>query len=156
AAASYGVAPLALHDPPFTAEGAALRPSDNAFGRAHDFAIAYNTATRSWEYRRLDDSRRIRAWRDALQDGLPIAFGFWLTDAYWKIPAAENTHPAVDDLTSEVQHAAVVVGIDDAREAFFVKDSQGTTFADGGYWWLPYRLVESRVVLEAWTIGRVA
>ena len=35
---------------------------------------------------------------------------------------------------------------------FLVRDSRGTSFGDGGTWWLPYREVKSRLVDESWVV----
>lgn len=53
-------------------------------------------------------------------------------------------------------HAVCLTGYDDERDAFELRNSWGTNWADGGYAWLPYDFVNHRTDMgwsffEAWT-----
>jgi hypothetical protein len=45
----------------------------------------------------------------------------------------------------------LITGYDDARQALHVHDSQGTEHFDQGRWWMGYRVVDSSVVVEAYS-----
>jgi len=47
-------------------------------------------------------------------------------------------------------HATCLIGYDDAKEAFLLRNSWGTKFGNGGYVWFPYK--DFKNILEAWTI----
>lgn len=47
-------------------------------------------------------------------------------------------------------HATCLIGYDDNREAFLLRNSWGTDFGNKGYVWFPYKDFNS--ILEAWTI----
>ncbi|MCC6807789.1 MAG: C1 family peptidase [Deltaproteobacteria bacterium] len=53
-------------------------------------------------------------------------------------------------------HAMLIIGYDDAKQAFRVKNSWGTGFADDGYVWFSYQWVTERKIYEAAVIGAVA
>jgi len=156
AAVTTGICTAALHNPPMSREGALLRPSDAAFDNAKRHRlVGFDPVLRTFRYYRLADVGRVDAWRSTLRSGMPLVVGFWLTAPYAALTAANPVHGAVDGESSSDGHAVAVCGFDDARTAMLVKDSRGDKFADRGWWWLPYDLVDLPLVQEAWAIGRV-
>lgn len=47
-------------------------------------------------------------------------------------------------------HATCLIGYDDAKDAFLLRNSWGTQFGNKGYTWFPYK--DFSCILEAWTI----
>jgi C1A family cysteine protease len=53
-------------------------------------------------------------------------------------------------------HAVLAVGYDDARRAFFIRNSWGASWGDKGYGTMPYQyLAESNLSDDFWTITLV-
>jgi hypothetical protein len=155
AAGSSGICRRTLHDQPIDPGGAGVRPSPQARADARRRRIAFDVTTRQWEYRRVPDANRTQHAREAIRRGMPVAFGFWLTPAYGAIEQTANVHPPAARDGSNTAHAVVGIGFDNGRSQFLVKDSQGAAFAADGHWWLPFALVETDVVFEAWTVDRL-
>lgn len=48
-------------------------------------------------------------------------------------------------------HATCLIGYDDARKAFLLRNSWGVQWGDGGYTWFPYSDINGYLI-EAWTV----
>jgi hypothetical protein len=153
-----GVCRLALHRPLFTRAGALQPPASVAL------ADAGNQRIRLLEQRTAPFEQRVAAgadttseWKAALRSGSPLFVGFQATPGYWKmLDRHEPTHPVDTPRVAPVGHGIVVHGWDDARASFIVKDSRGLRFGPRGRWYLPYTLVDTSVVEEAWAIERIS
>lgn len=88
--------------------------------------------------------------------GLPIGIGMDLSSDFnslygkknWRTHAYNVSAPAVN------QHAMCIVGYDDAAGRFLIENSYGPSFADGGFFGLPYEDL-LKVSAECWSIDRV-
>ncbi len=88
--------------------------------------------------------------------GLPIGIGMGLSSDFnslygkknWRTHAYNVSAPAVS------QHAMCIVGYDDAAGRFLIENSYGPSFADGGFFGLPYEDL-LKVSAECWSIDRV-
>ncbi len=152
-----GICSLASHNQNFDRPGAMINPTNVAKQEA--FAqrlVAINPITEQAEYYILSDYNRKESWRKALRIGMPILLGFWATSSYFSLSASNAVLRPSSNSNSNSGHAAVVIGFDDNREMFLVKDSRGTDFGTQGHWWLSYEAAESRLVVEAWAIGKIS
>lgn len=148
-ACSHGFCQLGLHNLPSTVAGALTTPKPVAVADAAGRRlVAYDPNIGAAGYLRLDTGERIENWRNCLANGLPIVAGIWTQSSYW---AGEGMH-ADSAEASRAAHAVCIVGSDDNSNVFFVRDSRGTGFANGGEWPLAYRVAASRRVIESWTI----
>lgn len=159
AAASYGICTKNLHNATIDRAGATVKPSQAADNDALRRRIAYDPASSSWAYEHFQNNNRVDDWRNSIQQGSPVIMGFELTDAYNNIPKTNNTHGLPVNSVSFDGHAVTIMGYDNEHDngqigagAFFVRDSRGSGFADSGYWWLPYELVETHLVVDSWTV----
>ena len=93
----------------------------------------------------------------------PVAFGFWLSPGYWQLEEDTNgVYRPLGQLERRA-HVATILGFHNKKRtpgasgpgAFLLKDSRGRKFGKEGYWWLPYRLMRSRMVRQCWTIDAV-
>jgi C1A family cysteine protease len=88
-----------------------------------------------------------------LADGFHFFFGF---DVY---PAFESGEVAASGIVPMPQpgekslggHAVVAVGYDDSRKAFLIRNSWGTGWGLGGYFWMPYDYI-LKYGSDFWTI----
>ena len=159
AAATYGICVKALHDVSLDRAGAIIKPSYAADVDAMKRRIAFDPAIQNWEYEHFEIANRVACWRNAIQQGAPVIMGFDVTSAYKNIINTNNTHTVpVNDVASD-KHAVTVMGYNDGHQngsiadgAFLIRDSRGAGFADKGYWWLPYELVETHLVADSWTV----
>lgn len=159
AAASYGICIKTLHDVSLDRAGAITRPIPKADEEAKTRMIAFDSVVLTWAYERFENNNRIDGWRNAIRHGAPVIMGFDLTSAYKNIPHTENTHTRPENDVGTDGHAVTVMGYDNdhdngslGRGAFFIRDSRGDGFADKGYWWLPYDLVETHLIVDSWTV----
>jgi hypothetical protein len=156
AAVNRGVCAAEFHDPPVTREGARIKPTPEAIEAAKARRIVgYDPVKRRLEYYRLPDTSRVESWRAALAAGYPIIVGFWITAGYLNLATNGNEHGPLQNEPSTTGHAVTVQGYEDTRARFLVKDSRGVEFAEGGRWWLPYHLLDGRLVDEAWAIRKI-
>lgn len=153
AAVHTGICAWALHEVPFTAAGARLRPSAAALRDAERQRIAGPPAPlRPPRFHSVSNDPK--EWRGALAMGMPLAIGFWMTPAYRALTAANPVHGAATG-RSDKGHAVSVLGYDDQRRVFIVKDSRGAEFGAQGLWFLPYGLLADGVVHEAWAVEKL-
>lgn len=157
-AISSGICAARLHEASFDAEGARLRPSKEA----HDDAaqrklLGRDKRTGAPLYQSIEGGRgRASACRAAIASGAPVMLGFWMTSAYDRLSPSSPVHAAATREASSDGHTVAAIGYDDAMEALLIKDSRGEGFGEGGYWWLPYEAVDSRLVHEAWVLRRIS
>jgi hypothetical protein len=159
AAGTYGICVRSLHDVPLDRVGASTKPSQAAEQEAIMRRIAFDPAISNWAYEHFDNRDRVSGWRNAIQYGAPVIMGFEVTSAYKNISNTGDTHfLPINDVASD-GHAVTVMGYDDNHDngslgqgAFNIRDSRGIGFADKGYWWMPYQLVETHLVVDSWAV----
>ncbi len=97
----------------------------------------------------------------AVASGLPVVFGTFLPDHMLHVEGAR---------TGRIQrptegwpgqgsggHAMLIVGYDDASQAWLVRNSWGPGYGDGGHVWIDYQVMEAySPPTEFWTIGAIA
>lgn len=100
----------------------------------------------TWRRVNVQDLREMKAQLNA---GLPVVIGALVDDGFVALRAGQTwraTNGAVRG-----GHAMLVVGYDDARNAFKVINSWGRDWADGGYAWIDYDHFR-RVTREAYVV----
>lgn len=84
---------------------------------------------------------QFRAMKEDLADGHPVALGCrWPNEVRFDPPAHMVTPPP-DKVYDG--HCVILVGYDDAAEAFLIRNSHGAGFGDKGYAWLRYDFVNA-------------
>jgi hypothetical protein len=150
ALARDGICHLPLHPAAYTAEGAAIAPSADAFtdaARLLESRIRASTSLFGPLEPLIDPQREVQ-WKRTLTEGRPLLIEFELTPPYG--PTMRRLQPTGDG-TGRL-HAVVVIGYEDAQQAFIVQDSRGPGFAIGGQWWLPYDVALTRLVRQAFAL----
>jgi hypothetical protein len=141
---NQGAAPLSAM--PYVGHDYLSQPSNAARASAEPFKIA------SWSTVVPSDTLNVKA---QLNRGFPIVIGAVVDHNYVNQGPGVWTHYTSPPAG---RHAMVVVGYDDAKQAFKVINSWGTGWGDEGYGWIGYdhfaRVVEyAFVVVDAKTNG---
>lgn len=146
--ATGGICLMRYYRAPFTEEGLQLPPGDDALSDARSRRLSFDSNREVAGFAPLSDNDRVNGWKKAVLEKRPILVGLYLTDKYG---------PSMKRLKGEWDagrpHAVPVLGYRESERAFLVQDSQGSEFALGGQWWLPYDFVESEGVEQAYVLG---
>ena len=110
----------------------------------------YFSACLNWKWMNLKKYEAVYLvdnMKAAITEGLPVVIGIEVGT-----PDIYNTDFIIREPTKmNGGHAVLIIGYDDERKAFEIKNSWGETWAAYGYAWLPYSYVEKHL-LEAWII----
>ncbi len=124
-----GACPAELH--PFDLENVNAAPAPECFDAAMDCKVS--------------DAKKVPveldAMRGCLAEGYPIVFGLKLTQAFFRPPPSGRIKtPNADDPQSADHglHAMLLVGYNDRKACFIVRNSWGEGWGVGGYAYLPY------------------
>lgn len=120
---------------------------------AYDTAIPASAKQRARPYR-IDTWRRVnvqdlRELKAQLNAGFPVVIGAAIDDGFYSLGSGQIWQSTIG--ASRGGHAMVVVGYDDARNAFKLINSWGTDWADDGYGWVDYSHFR-QVVREAYIV----
>lgn len=146
--ASSGICLWRYYDVPFTEEGVNIPPDDRAIADARSRALPFDSNRELSGFGPLSDNDRVNGWKKVVLENRPVLIGLYLTNGYG--PAMKRLEGERD---ASRPHAVPLLGYREGERAFLVQDSQGSDFALGGQWWLPYDVVESDVVEQAYVIG---
>lgn len=148
-----GICRLTLHPHPFSLTEVERRPSAAALADGRLQSLAARPLLFLPRRRSLLVGSRAVSIREELRRGHPVILAFRLPVGYRDFIhlRKEWSDPQVV-AESGLGHCVVVIGYDDARFALRIQDSQGTGFANGGRWWMDYKVVDSSFVQEAWSL----
>ena len=124
-------------DMPYKADDFASQPGPEVLAKAARFKIDF------WRQVNVQDIKEIKSH---LHAGYPVLIGANVDAAFVKQPAGQIWN-AIG--TAIGGHAMVVVGYDDAKQAFRLMNSWGVQWADGGFCWVDYEHFR-RVVNEGY------
>jgi C1A family cysteine protease len=108
-------------------------------------------------YARVDQA--LKQLKITLNKGNPIGFGFQI---YKSFETNKVKHSGVYDYKENDEksiggHAVILVGYDDEKQMFMVRNSWGSDWSDDGYFWLPYKFVtNSEHCNDFWIITSVS
>ena len=88
----------------------------------------------SWAVFEARDPVAVKA---QLAEGRPVIFAISYAPSFQRHRGA-GTYDSLETGPGSHGHAMLVVGHDDAREAFRVQNSHGTSWGDGGFAWMGY------------------
>jgi hypothetical protein len=147
-----GICQFVDHPMTYTEAGANTPPSAAAYNDAKGRQLGWNGA--SFSYQRIIAASRVVAIRDAIRRNQPVVIGFRLPTTY---PGGflDSQHEWVEADVNSVSadgHCVLVVGFSDARQALRIHDCQGADRFDAGGWWMGYRIADSGVVVDAFTL----
>jgi hypothetical protein len=149
---SEGICQRDLHSPPFTLAGEATRPSAEAYADALTRALGRQGMR--VRYRSVDGPSRTSVIREELAQDHPVVIGIQLPMGYptsFLNPRFEWLDPE-NPPRSLSGHCVLAVGYNDGRTSIHIQDSHGSDAFDRGLWWMGYRVVDSSVVQEAYSL----
>jgi C1A family cysteine protease len=97
------------------------------------------------------------AWiRDQLRQNCPVVIGLHAPEPTYypdKFPDKKNEWQDPENpKPSSNGHCIVALGYDDTRLALKIQDSHGSRRFDLGCWWMGYRVADSQVVREVYSL----
>ena len=112
----------------------------------------------SLSYKRVHQTKE--QIKQCLIDGFPIVFGFEVFESFMSDQVKETgvmSMPNPEDGDKVVGgHAVVIVGLNDERDAFLIRNSWGINWGINGYFWMPCEfLLDSDYCSDFWTIESV-
>jgi C1A family cysteine protease len=118
------------------------------------------TVTRANEkllyYKRV--ARGVQSIKLALAAGYPVVVGLTLYDSFEGDQATNTGLVPMPNKRKEQElggHAVLIVGYDDAKNYFVVRNSWGVSWGDHGYFYLPYEYIKSSYMAsDFWTATR--
>lgn len=112
-------------------------------------ALKYKTVN----YQRL--TQNLSQMRQCLAAGYPFVFGFTAYDSFESADVAKSGVVPMPAASEEVVggHCMLVVGYDDAQQAFITRNSWGADWGIAGYCMMPYAyLLDANLANDFWTI----
>jgi C1A family cysteine protease len=97
------------------------------------------------------------AIKNALARGFPVVVGFDVYESFYNIGSnGIMSYPNVNTEELLGGHAVAIVGYNDNTSRFIVRNSWGTSWADRGYFYMPYRVIQNTTMSsDFWTITSV-
>jgi hypothetical protein len=149
-----GICRLNLHPLPYTIDAAAKKPSPEAYADGLNRRLLRKGFF--FQYEQCLETSRVAWIRERLRKNFPVVVGLRLPNSYpdkfldntfsWQDPEPSRFSPGSG-------HCVVVLGYDDLRYALRIQDSLGKGRFDGGCWWLGYRVVDSSMVQEVYSLA---
>jgi hypothetical protein len=148
---SNGICTQKLHSVPFQLPDALTKPSSDAYADALGRSLAATGA----RYLPIGGLSNAAAIRTELSQDHPVLIGIQLPVGYpdpraFLNPRLEWLNPGLP--RSSDGHCVLAIGYDDSRAAFHIQDNRGPNSFEGGCWWMGYRVADSSVVQEAYSL----
>lgn len=97
---------------------------------------------------------------DALTNGFPVIIGFNVYSSFMSSFVSRTglmQYPNTRNETLLGGHAVLLVGYNHATQKYIVKNSWGTNWGDGGYFYMPYKVIQdTRMSGDFWVIKGVS
>ena len=110
---------------------------------------------RSVRYSRVNH-RNLNEIKTALSKGHPITFGFLVFQSFysnaWNIKTEVMPSPSGNRLGG---HAVLLVGYDDSKQAFIVRNSWGTRWGNNGHFMMSYKFTTSSNCSDFWVLETI-
>lgn len=96
--------------------------------------------------------------KHCLSDGYPVVFGFTIYESMMTDEVARTGFVPIPNAneTPIGGHAVLAIGFDDSKECLMVRNSWGSEWGQGGYFYLPYWFITTpNAAADFWTIRLV-
>ena len=114
------------------------RPSEYAITQAKKHIIN--------RYCKLNEEADLSEIRLSLSKGLPVIFGMMVPKSFYLIDSSGEMKMPAKNEPRLGGHALLVVGYDDDKNIFIVRNSWGKEFGDKGYCYIPYEFFTSTFI----------
>jgi C1A family cysteine protease len=108
------------------------------------------------QYTRVAPGAGVQA---ALAAEIPVCFGIFLPSSVYEMAANNGDMSIAGRLSSTADaggHAMLIVGYDQLRSHYIVRNSWGEAYGDGGYLYIPYELMDACAHKESfWVVGHL-
>lgn len=97
--------------------------------------------------------RTLHELKTCLAHNLPIAIGIKVYESFESKEVAKTGIVPIPDIETEAflgGHALLVVGYDDEKGHFIVRNSWGDKWGDKGYCYIPYEYADLGLIVDAW------
>lgn len=96
-----------------------------------------------------EGSQRTEQIKQALRSEHPVVFGMTIDESYFYV--GRNGVVKMPDKRDFIGgHAQLIVGFNDARRVFIVRNSWGTSWGDNGYAYVPYDYLDAGEADDVW------
>jgi C1A family cysteine protease len=123
------------------------KPTDNCYS----FALSHKTI----DYRAI--SQNLDQLKSALIEGFPVVFGFSVYESFESEEVAKTGYMPMPKPNEKILggHAVAIVGFDNSKKIFIVRNSWGSGWGDKGYFYMPYDfIVNPNMASDFWTITK--
>ena len=124
------------------------RPNAKCYTFAKDHKVS--------QYHALE--KNVNQLKIALLMGYPIAFGFEVFESFESNKVAQSGIMTMPQETEKMLggHAVAMVGFDDEKKHFIIRNSWGEEWGDKGYFYMPYEFIEHKdYTSDFWIIKKV-
>ena len=95
--------------------------------------------------------------KTAVNAGLPVTIGFTVYNSFM---SASTTKTGIMSMPVRGErilggHAVLIVGYDDVKSRFIVRNSWGTNWGDRGYFYMPYAYATTALMSDLWVVSSV-
>lgn len=116
-------------------------------------SLAYTNAElhQAIKYERVPQN--LNSLRTLLYSGFPFVFGFSVFESFYEV--GESGTARLPSASEQLLggHAVMAVGYDDEAQQFLIRNSWGSEWGIGGYFYMPYSFVtDGRLSRDFWTI----
>jgi C1A family cysteine protease len=123
------------------------KPSDDCYELAKNH--------KSVSYQAVEQT--IEQLRAAIISGFPVVFGFTVYDSFESPDVAKTGNMPMPKTDEKILggHAVALVGFDDSRNVFIVRNSWGENWGDKGYFYMPYDFIKNpEYASDFWVITK--
>jgi C1A family cysteine protease len=123
------------------------KPAPNCY----DTALTHKTI----DYRAI--SQNLDQLKAALIEGYPVVFGFNVYESFESDEVAKTGIMPIPKLNEKLLggHAVALVGFDNIKSVFIVRNSWGSGWGDKGYFYMPYEFItNSNMASDFWTVTK--
>ncbi len=95
--------------------------------------------------------------KSAVAAGFPVTIGFTVYSSFMSAATANTGVMTLPTKYEQVLggHAVLIVGYDDVKQRFIVRNSWGTNWGDKGYFYMPYAYVTTARLNDLWVVSSV-
>ncbi len=108
----------------------------------------------TFRVREVEAIHTLQRLREVLAEKRPVVCGISMYESFFSAATARTGRVAIPNQQQERflgGHAVVCVGYDESEKVLIMRNSWGSDWGDGGYFYLPYAYITNDLVTDAWT-----